>query len=238
MSAIPLKNQIIDWLKHQEYWFQYSGNRLLEGESVTDELAVATYKLFSEDWQLIEQTEERTEIVFNEIANAIVGEANNLKLRLINDIENVNALHQGQAIEINGNLTIVYGANGSGKSGYVRLLNNAFISRGDKNILQNVFVEGSTGEPKCNFVFQTTGEPYSKVFPTDRASSEFSQFAVFDTTCVRVRRGVIGLSRNTGGGAQRAWAGEYLGAGRVPASVAEAGGAVGQPAIRGARHAG
>ncbi len=186
MSAIPLKNQIIDWLKHQEYWFQYSGNRLLEGESVTDVLAVATYKLFSEDWQLIEQTEERTEIVFNEIANAIVGEATNLKLRLINDIENVNALHQGQAIEINGNLTIVYGANGSGKSGYVRLLNNAFISRGDKNILQNVFVEGSTGEPKCNFIFQTTGEPYSKVFPTDRESSEFSQFAVFDTTCVRV----------------------------------------------------
>jgi energy-coupling factor transporter ATP-binding protein EcfA2 len=186
MSAILLKNQIINWLKHQEYWFQYSGNRLLEGESITDELAVATYKLFSEDWQLIEQTEERTEVVFNEIANTIVGEANNLKLRLINDIENVNALHQGQAIEINENLTIVYGANGSGKSGYVRLLNNAFISRGDKNILQNVFVEGSTGEPKCNFIFQTTGKPYSKVFPTDRASSEFSQFAVFDTTCVRV----------------------------------------------------
>lgn len=186
MTIIPLKNQIINWLKSQDYWFQYSGNRLLEGESVTDELASLTYKLFSEDWGLNEKTEDRTGIDFTEIKTAVASEAGNLKLRLIKDIENVNALQHGQSIEVNENLTIVYGANGSGKSGYVRLLNNAFLSRGDKNILQNVFDDTSSGEPTCSFVFQLSGEPYSKIFPTDRASSEFSQFAVFDTTCVRV----------------------------------------------------
>lgn len=182
----PLKNQIINWLKHEEYWFQYSGNRLLEGESVTDELATLTYKLFLEDWELIEKTLERIAIAFTEITTAVESETNYLKLRLIKDIENVNALQNGQAIEVNENLTIVYGANGSGKSGYVRLLNNAFISRGDKNILQNVFDEAASGEPSCSFVFQSSGEPYLKVFPADRTSPEFSQFAVFDTTCVRV----------------------------------------------------
>ncbi len=181
-----LNNQIINWLKHQDYWLQFSGNRLLEGESVTDELATITYKLFSEDWELVEKAEERTEIAFKEITTAIASDASNLKLRLIKDIQNVNALQHGQTIEINENLTIVYGANGSGKTGYVRLLNNAFLSRGDKNILQNVFVETASGEPTCSFVFQSSGEPYQKVFPTDRASSEFSQFAVFDTTCMRV----------------------------------------------------
>ena len=186
MSTTPLKNQIINWLKHQDYWFQYSGNRLLEGESVTDDLATITYKLFSEDWELIEKTVERTEIAFTEIATAVASEASNLKLRLIKDIENVNALQHGQAIEVNENLTIVYGANGSGKSGYIRLLNNAFLSRGDKNILQNVFDETASGEPTCSFVFQSSGEPYAKLFPKDRASSEFSHLAVFDTTCVRV----------------------------------------------------
>ena len=90
MSTTPLKNQIINWLKHQDYWFQYSGNRLLEGESVTDDLATITYKLFSEDWELIEKTVERTEIAFTEIATAVASEASNLKLRLIKDIENVN----------------------------------------------------------------------------------------------------------------------------------------------------
>lgn len=186
MTITPLKNQIINWLKQQDYWFQYSGNRLLEGESVTDELATVTYKLFSEDWELIETTGDRTEIFFTEIAEVVASEASNLKLRFIKDIKNVNRLQHGQAIEINQNLTVVYGANGSGKSGYVRLLNNAFLSRGDKNILHNVFDESASGEPTCTFVFQSSGEPYLKVFPTDRGSSEFSQFAVFDTTCVRV----------------------------------------------------
>lgn len=187
MSAIPLKNQITNWLTSQDYWFQYSGNRLLEGESVTDELVIITYKFFSEDWELIEKPEERTEIAFTEITTAAESETSNLKLRLIKDIQNVNALQHGQAIEVNENLTIVYGANGSGKSGYVRLLNNAFLSRGDKNILQNVFDETASGEPTCSFIFQSSGEePYAKLFPTDKASPEFSQFAVFDTTCVRV----------------------------------------------------
>ena len=45
MSAIPLKNQITNWLTSQDYWFQYSGNRLLEGESVTDELVIIMEKL-------------------------------------------------------------------------------------------------------------------------------------------------------------------------------------------------
>jgi energy-coupling factor transporter ATP-binding protein EcfA2 len=182
----PLKNQIINWLKHQDYWFQYSGNRLLEGESVTDELITITYNFFLEDWELNEKLGERTEIAFTEIVTTVESEASNLKLRLINDIENVNALQRGQVIEVNENLTVVYGANGTGKSGYVRLLNNAFISRGDKSILQNVFVENASGEPACSFIFQSGGETYSKVFPKDRTSSEFSQFAVFDTTCVRV----------------------------------------------------
>jgi hypothetical protein len=31
MAEIPLKNQIIGWLKNQSYWLQYSGNELLEG---------------------------------------------------------------------------------------------------------------------------------------------------------------------------------------------------------------
>ena len=109
MTIIPLKNQIINWLKHQDYWFQYSGNRLLEGESVSDELASATYKLFSEDWELIEKTEERGEIIYSEIATSVAGVTSSLKLRLIRDIKNVNRLQHGQAIEINENLTVVYG---------------------------------------------------------------------------------------------------------------------------------
>jgi hypothetical protein len=186
MPETPLKNKIISWLKSYDYWFQYAGNLLLEGENVSDDLADKTYQLFKEDYSLKAIADERAEIVFNEIvadAAALIG---NLQLQLIKEIENVNALATGQSIPINPNLTIIYGGNGTGKSGYVRLLNNAFSSRGDKQILPNVFSDAAQGEPACKFTFQSASAPYDLAYPLQKSKIEFSQYSVFDTHSIRV----------------------------------------------------
>ena len=47
----------------------------------------------------------------------------------IENVEGVNALNENQAIEFSFNLAIIPGANGSVKSGYVRLLKKAFYSQ-------------------------------------------------------------------------------------------------------------
>jgi hypothetical protein len=185
MPETPLKNQIIEWIKGSNYWFQYAGNRLLEGENISDELAGITYDLFKEDYGLKSIDIERTEIVFNEIALA-TSAVGHLELQLIKEIENVNALATGQTIPINPNLTIIYGGNGTGKSGYIRLLNNAFNSRGDKKILSNVFNGAATGIPKCKFTFKSTTVPYDLQYPLQKDSIEFTQFSVFDTHSVKV----------------------------------------------------
>ena len=185
MAETPLKNQIIGWLKNQSYWLQYSGNELLEGMAIDDAFVNKTYNYFKEDLELTELVDGRLPITFNEVAVAS-GLTSKPKLLSISNIENVNALLAGQEIAINENLTLIYGDNGAGKSGYIRLLNNAFNSRGDKNILGNVYEATATGKPKCNFVFQSDAAPYPKEFPTDISCVEFSQFAVFDTQCVKV----------------------------------------------------
>jgi energy-coupling factor transporter ATP-binding protein EcfA2 len=185
MATISLKNQIIEWLKTQNYWLQYAGNEVLEGAEINDTLVDNAYKYFKEDFALSELIALKTPISFNDVA-VISGTAKNLKLLSINNIENVNALVTGQEIAINENLTLIYGNNGAGKSGYIRLLNNAFNSRGDKNILGNVYDATAVGKPKCNFIFQSDTTPYPKKFPTDINCPEFSQFAVFDVQSVKV----------------------------------------------------
>lgn len=186
MPETPLKNKIISWLKGYDYWFQYAGNRLLEGENVCEALAGTTYQLFKEDYALKSTEGERAEIIFNEIVADAATVAGNLQLQFIKEIENVNALAPGQSIPINPNLTIIYGANGTGKSGYVRLLNNAFSSRGDKQILPNIFSNAPIGEPTCKFTFQSTSAPYDLAYPLQKSNIEFSQFSVFDTHSIRV----------------------------------------------------
>jgi len=185
MAETPLKNQIIGWLKSQSYWLQYSGNELLEGAAINDALINTTYNYFKEDWELTELADGRLPISFNEV-EVTTGVTSKPKLLSISNIENVNALLAGQEIAINENLTLIYGDNGTGKSGYIRLLNNAFNSRGDKNILGNVYEAIEAGKPKCNFVFQSDAAPYPKEFPKDINCVEFSQFAVFDTQSVKV----------------------------------------------------
>ncbi len=186
MADTVLKNQIISWLKSFDYWFQYAGNRLLEGESVTDELATIVYVLFKEDCGLKEKADERKEINYNEIEVSSETVSEQLELQLIKDIENVNALATGQSIAINPNLTIIYGGNGTGKSGYIRLLNNAFSSRGDKQILPNVYNGTTTGLPCCKFTFQSDASIFDLEYPNDKDNVVFSQFSVFDSHSVRV----------------------------------------------------
>ena len=186
MSETPLKNRIITWLRGCNYWFQYAGNRLLEGETVTNELTTSAYLLFKEDYGLKEMKAERADIVFSEITVSDEASEGHLQLKTIKDIENVNALATGQSIDLNPNLTIIYGGNATGKSGYVRLLNNAFRSRGDKQILPNVFNDAATGDPFCKFTFQSDTSTYDLAFPNDKDNVVFTQFSVFDSHSVRV----------------------------------------------------
>ena len=57
----------------------------------------------------------------------------------VGNLHGVNKLKSNSELNVSSGLTVIYGENGSGKSGYTRLLNNAFISRGDQDILPNIF---------------------------------------------------------------------------------------------------
>lgn len=185
MSDRPLKNKIVDWLKTLDYWFQYGANRLLENEPLTEELVSMAYELFKEEYGLIEELYGKTEIEYNEITES--EEVNNTtQLTEIKNIENVNALAPNQTISVHPNLTLIYGHNGTGKSGYIRLLNNAFRSRGDKEILPNVFEDKNFGDPTCKFLFKTETGELELEYPQDKNNIEFTRFSVFDSHSVKV----------------------------------------------------
>lgn len=92
---------------------------------------------------------------------------------------------ENQVIEFEPNLTILYGVNGSGKSGYVRLLNNVFVSKGDKTIVPNIYSDNPKNA-KAEFVFKSAEAEYLLSYPLNKDNPEFKQFSVFDTRCVPV----------------------------------------------------
>jgi energy-coupling factor transporter ATP-binding protein EcfA2 len=123
----------------------------------------------------------------NALPMAVETQAANFKTKLleVKNVEGVNALYEGQRITFSNYLTIIYGDNGSGKSGYSRLLNNAFYSRGDKELLPNILLpKPEQKQPKASFVFESNGNQAELSFPPDKNSKEFSAFACFDTKTV------------------------------------------------------
>lgn len=109
-----------------------------------------------------------------------------IKLKRLSNLQNVNRLKSGSSLEFCPNgLTIVYGRNGSGKSGYVRVLRTACRTRIDKpeklKVLADVY-GASAGPQAADIVIETDkGEETISWQPGMAADPLLSQVAVFDT---------------------------------------------------------
>lgn len=130
---------------------------------------------------LLKEKAEKAEITISYNAENDKNYKLDLLLSKLENVEGVNALAENQSIEFSPNLTIIYGANGSGKSGYVRLLKNVFYTKpsSKEEILPNVHGEDNHKPINAKFTFASKGTLIPLMY-ADKSKPEFQQFAVFD----------------------------------------------------------
>lgn len=131
-----------------------------------------------EDLGITEKT-TRTEITLSGLHDNERDYYSNLMLSELENVEGVNALLEGQSIEFSPNLTIIYGSNGSGKSGYTRLLKNVFYSKSKEKVLSNIYSTDIVKPVNANFIFKSEGNEISVSY-NNNDHSIFEQFSVFD----------------------------------------------------------
>ena len=91
----------------------------------------------------------------------------------------VNALAENQTLEFGSGLTVVYGDNAAGKSGYIRIFKSACRARGTEDILGNV-LSGSTPLSPIVSIRYTVGEGPAQVWPGQEDDESLSRVSVFD----------------------------------------------------------
>jgi hypothetical protein len=104
-------------------------------------------------------------------------------LRSIRDVSNVNALLDQQEMTFgSAGLTVVYGDNGSGKSGYARLVKAAVGARHQEPVHGNVFVDTGGQTQKAEIGFSVAGSDMTATWP-DSVGGELRAVSFYDEAC-------------------------------------------------------
>ena len=178
--------QITDWLGRQPKWFSFAlhvaavdetTNQIVEaiarkacqenGLEVSFGKNGPTLEEFSEEDLLSLESSERTIVLDSVTAN-----------------KGVNALTDDAELKLEHNgVTVVYGENGSGKSGFSRLIRNSCTSRaGATEVLPNVFK--TTGSSVATYKVLINGEPLTYQWKSGEASfPQYPEVLFFDSAC-------------------------------------------------------
>lgn len=97
----------------------------------------------------------------------------------------VNALAEGQTLKLSPSLTVVYGDNAAGKTGYIRILKSACRARGKEEILGNV-MSGATPHKAVVAIKYRVGAGAVQEWTGGAEDSSISRVSVFDTHCAAV----------------------------------------------------
>ena len=132
------RDLLVGWANKAPEWARYIVRNVIDNKAPLDGESIATaYELFLQENGLEERTlpDEPLLIASNADTETIVP----LKITSLSDVTGVNALGTGNTIEPDPHLTILFGENGTGKTGYSRIFKALAESRTvDKKILGNI----------------------------------------------------------------------------------------------------
>lgn len=180
MSGISAS--LTKWFSERPQWLQIAATQLLQQFELTDKdiSELVNFCQQEADGNLLKTTCSFPATAFSQ------GAAGSLRLCSISEIEGVNALAPKKPLEFGkGNITIVYGNNGSGKSGYVRLLKHVCGARETGTLHRNVYKSGSAAQQAC-ISFEQDGVPKSHTWSGQGICDDLSSVDIFDTSFGKV----------------------------------------------------
>jgi len=130
--------ELCQWATTLSYWEQAALDRVIAGVKFTDADYDELLQYLMEDANLAAPAGARPALRFLKDTDVGAQLATPIRLVKVSNLQNVNALVSGQTLTFGPAMTAIYGGNGSGKSGYARVLGCAGFTRGDQEVLPDV----------------------------------------------------------------------------------------------------
>ncbi len=172
--------QFMEWLKKQPAWLQDATWRIFNGKKI-DNVQIGKYADMCIAQMKGDKVEPKCidESVFSTSDIRPV-----MSVKSISEIVGVNALSDEAGLEFaEKGVSVVYGLNGAGKSGYMRIFKQVSTNPYSETIQTNVFKKVDDVNPSCKFSIMIGDE--EKTFKQDLkvkdSDSPMAQCDVFDT---------------------------------------------------------
>lgn len=178
--AEDIYNNFEEWLQKQTYWLQDAtwnlyNNKPIEYKEIENYVDMCLAEVRNEipsfhklnDISVIKPTSEMT-----------------LSIKKVSDIKNVNALADGASLEFGENgISVVYGLNGAGKSGFVRIFKHICGHPYSEPIQQNVYKKNIIKDVscKCHICVNGSDEYITCNLKKQSLNDRLQQCDVFDT---------------------------------------------------------
>jgi hypothetical protein len=144
--TITARSLLVGWANEQDAWVrQLVSEIVVAGKTLADSQLDVVYQIFLREKDLAAGGPVSVAGLSDD-PSALDG-GSGLYLTRLGDLKNVNALTEGQQIDFNAKLTIVFGENACGKTGYVRVLKKAAAVRTSETVLPDLSQAQGTGQP-------------------------------------------------------------------------------------------
>ena len=173
--------QFEDWLKKQPYWLQDAAWQIYHGIEIDDVMIDSYVDMCIEEagqksclYQYKYLSPQEAEVPSDGTAMSIIS---------LTDISGVNALAPDARLDFSENgVTVVYGLNGAGKSGFMRIFKYLSGTPYEEPILPNAFSNSDIDDKSCKFQISQDGEVKEIICDlSERKETPLQNCDVFDT---------------------------------------------------------
>lgn len=175
LGGMTIESDIAEWALERPGWQQEVLVALADGEDFGDvKVNQVVDQILQPDSSLPSREAKNLSI-----RSSVVEQ---VQLVQVTNVHGVNALVDGQSLAFQPTgMTVIYGNNGSGKSGYARLINSLVKARHTTTVLPDVF-NPDADDPTAELTYSIAGMPQVQSFPAVPTPSTL-KMSFYDEHC-------------------------------------------------------
>jgi energy-coupling factor transporter ATP-binding protein EcfA2 len=193
LTEASAMHQLAEWSSSAPLpiWQQDALRRLYESCPLSSDDEASVFSILKHSHAMIKEGETPDVATPLSPSNlpAVACSPTSVTLHSIRNLNHVNALSSDQTLSFKENgVTIIFGNNGSGKSGYTRLLKLACRARSAEDILHNVYDTRPRDNASATIRYRVNGveQPAFEWRSGNESHKDLSTISVFDSKCAPI----------------------------------------------------